>query len=79
MSSPQTHQKSSNPRPINKIKVLGKWFLVMVKSGKIELEDSNKRRPGHTAGPKSFILHNGGTSKPRERTVGQELVRAKES
>jgi hypothetical protein len=30
MSSPQTHPKTSNPIPINKIKLSQKWFLVMV-------------------------------------------------
>ena len=30
MSSPQTHQKTNNSLPINKIKVCQKWFLVMV-------------------------------------------------
>jgi hypothetical protein len=30
LSSPQTHQKTNNPNPINKIKLSPKWFLVMV-------------------------------------------------
>jgi hypothetical protein len=52
---PPRHPKNPQPQPYQQDKTFPKVIFSYTQSCKIELEEPNKRRPGHQAGPNSFV------------------------